>query len=460
MKISSRIGIVLAVAAAAMIALAIWYFYFKENGAEGSTDMGASASYSIDLALNEADEFRIKALIDVVNETQVPFEDIGFYFVPNALNPDEIPELPQDSAEAAIASIEVDGNASEYELVNNELLVELAEPLEPGDSASVEVDYSLKLPENGMRLSQDGNNFFLAQWYPMLAQFDNGWDIEPFDMDGESYHTGFGAFRVDYRLPQAYYVASSAADGALEPAESGTVQGDRIKDFYLAFMDPGEWIHETVPVEGADLRLFMPENPDLLEESAVMAEAAYVFFEERIGENPFPELDIIGNDGYMEYPNAIEVATSWEALDSVLVHEIAHQWFYYIVGNDPFEEAWLDESITEFAASLFLSDYYGDEAYGFSSAEDAANSFRQEKYANLPLDEYASAQYVSTVYGAAPLTLRNFFADRGGQEEALAFLSAYYAEFQFDYVDTKKFRRFFENYFEGDQSEFLDSWLK
>lgn len=460
MKISSRFWILIAAAIAALAALAIWYFYSKDNATENSTDMGASASYDIELRLSEADEFRIKAIINVVNEAQEPFEDIGFYFVPNALNPDEMPELPQEAAEAAIGAVAVDGENGEYELDNNELRVELAEPLAPGESVAVEVEYSLVLPENGMRLSQDGNNFFLAQWYPMLAQYDGGWDIEPFDMTGESYHTGFGDFKVDYQLPQDYLVASSAPDGEAEPVSSGTVQGERIKDFYIALMDPEEWIQETVAAGGAELRLFMPDDPELLEESAVMAEAAYTFFENEIGDNPFPELDIIGNDGYMEYPNVIEVATTWDALDSVLVHEIAHQWFYYIVGNDPFEEAWLDESITEFASSLFLADYYGDEAYGFSSAEEAANAFRQEKYANLPLDEFEDPQYVSTVYGQAPLVLRDFFAERGGQDEALEFLSAYYTEFQFDYVSTGKFKQFFEVYFEGDQSGFLDSWLK
>lgn len=460
MKRSNRIWIFIAAAVLALIAFASWFLYFKENNTGNSTAMGASASYDIELTLDEGDEFGIKAVVEVKNESQESFEDIGFYFVPNALNPDEIPDLPQEAAQTAIEAVTVDGEEAQYDLDNNELLVELSEPLTVGGTVKIEVDYSLRLPEDGMRLSQDGNNFFLAQWYPMLAQYDRGWDIEPFDMTGESYHTGFGDFKVVYELPQEYYIASSAPDGEVEPLSSGTVEGERIKDFYIAFMDPEEWIHETVAVEGADLRLFMPDDPELLDESAVMAEAAYTFFENEIGDNPFPELDIIGNDGYMEYPNVIEVATSWEALDSVLVHEIAHQWFYYIVGNDPFEEPWVDESITEFAASLFLSDYYGDETYGFSSAEQAANSFRQEKYANLPLDEFEDPQYVSTVYGQAPLMLRNFFEERGGQSEALEFLSAYYAEYQFDYVNTEKFKQFFETYFDGDQSEFLESWLK
>ena len=29
-------------------------------------------------------------------------------------------------------------------------------------------------------------------------------------------------------------------------------------------------------------------------------------------------------------------------------HEVAHQWFYSVIGNDPYNEPWLDESFAEF----------------------------------------------------------------------------------------------------------------
>ena len=445
---------------ALIAALVIWIVLATQDDKDGVTEMGASAVYDIELELDSEDVFHIAAKIDVTNDSDVPFEDIGFYFVPNALNPEETDDFYQESAESEIEAVS-DGDANlPYSLENNELLVELQSPLQPGESEKIEISYSLQLPKGGLRLSQDERNFYLAQWYPMLAQYDGGWDIQDFDLTGESYHTGFGEYTVAYDLPQEYFVATSAEDGAVQPSSSGTVQGEQIKDFYLALLNPAQWLHDTVQTGSTEMRLFMPLDQEVLESSAKVAQAAFAFFEKSIGDNPFPELDIIGNDGYMEYPNIIEVGADLDSIDSVLVHEIAHQWFYFIVGNDPFEDPWLDESITEFAAALFLVEYYGDEAYAFNSAEMAMLSARPEKYTNLPLDEYSDPRYVSTVYGEAPLILRNFFADRGGQEEALAFLSAYYTEFQFRFLNTEDFKVFFEDYFEGDQSEFLDSWLK
>jgi len=445
---------------AAILMAAVLFFFMRGGEPKGSTDMGASAAYKLDLQLDEQNRFQISANIDVLNESEETFENLGFYMIPNAINPEDIPELDQAAAEITIGSVKRENEELPYSLENNELLVELKSGLEPGASEKITIDYILKLPENGMRLSQDGDNYFLAQWYPMLAQYDGGWDIQDFAMTGESYHTGFGDFEVSYTLPKEYLVASSATEGKVQPASAGAVKGEQIKDFYLAFLNTEQWLHESVEVNDTVLRLFMPMDMEFLDKNIEMANAAYAYFEKHIGDNPYPELDIIANDGYMEYPNVIEVASTWEALDEVLVHEIAHQWFYFIVGNDPYEDAWLDESITEFTASVFLSDYYQDENYGFNSAEMSANAYRTETYANLPMNEYSEYEYVSTVYGKAPLLLRDFFNERGGQVEAMEFLSAYYKEFQFEYVNTPVFKEFFTDYYGEEHSEFLDSWLE
>lgn len=443
-----------------LLAAAIWKVNATLNTKNNATDMGASAVYDLNVELDNEDVFHITANIDVTNESGEAFQDIGFYFVPNALNPEDTENFFQESADATIERISGTNGDMPYRLENNELLVELENTLAPGSSETIDIAYSLKLPANGMRLSQVEQNFYLAQWYPMLAQYDNGWDIEDFDLTGESYHTGFGTYTVAYTLPQQFLVASSAEDGDVKPTSSGIVQGDQIKDFYLALLNPDQWLDQTVEAGDTSLRLFMPLDQELLDESADVAQAAFEFFEKEIGDNPFSELDIIGNDGFMEYPNIIEVGSQRGLIDTVLVHEVAHQWFYFIVGNDPFEDAWLDESITEFASALFLTDYYGDESYAYKSAEMAKQFEKPEKYTNLALNKFSDARYLSTVYGEAPLRLRDFFAERGGQEEALAFLAAYYEEFEFEFLNTKQFKQFFEAYFEGDQSEFLDEWLK
>lgn len=418
------------------------------------------ANYELKLVLDKEDNVRVDASITVTNSSDQSLKDIGFFLVPNAMNSKETPFYEYDDAALKLASVSVNGKKAEYQVDNNGLLVELDQHLEPQSTVVVDINYRMRLPEYGMRLSQIDNNFYLAHWYPMLAIYKDGWVIEDYDPKGESYDTGYGNYLVSYRLPEEYLVATSAEDGQMAPADSGTVKGENIKDFYLALLDPDDWETKSIKANDTELRVFAPKGSGVLETTAEMASDAYIYFEEQIGDNPNIELDIIANDGYMEYPNMIEVASEQEALESVLIHEIAHQWFYYLVTNDPFRESWLDESLTEFSSALYISGQNGDADSGFEDAAFAEAAYPTEKYANIPLDDFEEPTYYSTIYGKVPMLFKEFFEANGGTEAAFGFLSAYYKEFQFKQVDSEAFKQFFEAYFEGDQSEFLDSWLK
>ena len=66
-----------------------------------------------------------------------------------------------------------------------------------------------------------------------------------------------------------------------------------------------------------------------------------------------PELDVLDvpprivNGGIaMEYPQLILSP----AYPPAVSHEIAHQWFFRLVGNDEWSDPWVDETLTEFAA--------------------------------------------------------------------------------------------------------------
>ena len=67
------------------------------------------------------------------------------------------------------------------------------------------------------------------------------------------------------------------------------------------------------------------------------------------GEYPYPEVDVVltgsGGFGGMEYPTIV----SSEPSGITIAHELAHQWFYGIVGNDQYHEPWLDESFATWA---------------------------------------------------------------------------------------------------------------
>ena len=83
------------------------------------------------------------------------------------------------------------------------------------------------------------------------------------------------------------------------------------------------------------------------------------FFSKIFGEYPYKTLTVVKTPfvyGGMEYPNLVFVSdsvNSKEELYKVVVHEIAHQWWYGIVGNNEYTYPWLDEALTEFSTILF-----------------------------------------------------------------------------------------------------------
>lgn len=90
-------------------------------------------------------------------------------------------------------------------------------------------------------------------------------------------------------------------------------------------------------------------------------------FSKLIGKYPYEELDTVhGYDSSaMEYSGIILIGTpdvedktaldeyaNFAALSSRIAHEVAHQWFYGVVGSDPYKEPWMDEAFAEYCEDM------------------------------------------------------------------------------------------------------------
>ena len=91
--------------------------------------------------------------------------------------------------------------------------VNLAEPLAPGKTATIEISYRFLVPAHGAdRMGRDGALYEIAQWYPRAAVYDDvrGWNIEPYLGQGEFY-LDYGDYDVSVTVPAGYIVASTGA---------------------------------------------------------------------------------------------------------------------------------------------------------------------------------------------------------------------------------------------------------
>ena len=105
-------------------------------------------------------------------------------------------------------------------------------------------------------------------------------------------------------------------------------------------------------------------------------------FQNLFGEYPYEAVNVVQANfcfGGMEYPNLVLIADAVDDKETykyVIVHELAHQWWYSLVGNNEFTEAWLDESLTEYSTFLFFEQ---NEKYGLEyekMVEGALNSYQ------------------------------------------------------------------------------------
>ena len=82
-------------------------------------------------------------------------------------------------------------------------------------------------------------------------------------------------------------------------------------------------------------------------------------YQARFGAYPWPAYSaavLPGFHGGIEFPMAVMEAEG--SADRSIVHELAHQWFYALVGNDQGRDPWLDEglaSYTEFVEVASLA---------------------------------------------------------------------------------------------------------
>jgi aminopeptidase N len=98
----------------------------------------------------------------------------------------------------------------------------------------------------------------------------------------------------------------------------------------------------------------------------------------------------------MEYPGFVLDRVN----STALAHELAHQWWYGIVGDDEYNSPWLDEGFTDYATDL----YFGRTGSGCgitwqSSAEKLTNSMAY-------WDAHPS-RYGAVVYGFGKCTLHD-----------------------------------------------------
>jgi aminopeptidase N len=225
------------------------------------------------------------------------------------------------------------------------LEVRLAEPLARGARTTLDLAIEVTAPERPDRFGRYAGAAYFGNALPLLAVADaDGWALPPYTFRGESFFSLAARWDVRLRLPPG-----------VRAALTGTAASGRTTAVARDFAIVAGPMRMTEARAG-DVRLRhwrLRESARDAARALRLARRALRTYAQWFGPYGRPELDIVegprevsrGAGLGMEYPELVLTPAS----PYVLEHEVAHQWWYGIVGNDEYTQPWLDESFATYA---------------------------------------------------------------------------------------------------------------
>lgn len=308
----------------------------------------------------------------------------------------------------------------------------LPKSVESGSAVTLEMDILVHVPTVYDRFGVNETSCNLGNFFPILASFDGGWVIHPYFGSGESFASECASFDVTLSHDSAYTVVCTGESVTEDGVTRASVKN--VRDFCICL--GVRWDELEKEHNGVLIRSYFTEGHGAGGRAALNAAAdALDAFGNTIGAYPYTTLDVVEADfwaGGMEYPQLVMIATGlydWgdsDALKTVVAHEVAHQWFYGVVGNDSYDEAWLDESFASFLERVYLEHLGKRSTYQKGvDAEPIGGSVAELG------DSYYSSVYVA---GAEFLSL---LREEMGEAEFYAALQEIYAEEAYTLTDTE-----------------------
>lgn len=171
----------------------------------------------------------------------------------------------------------------------------------------------------------------------------------------------------------------------------------------------------------------------------------------------YPQVSLIGVESYDKYRDGLEI---------LVTHEVAHQWWYQLVHNDPVNEPWLDEALAEYSVKLYMEKIYGQQKADdmqekrWQLSTNSVKSQGGDRPLNQTVGEFASdPQYETIIYGKGALfydALRQALGDRRFDR----FLQSYLQKHLYQIVTTNDWLADLNGLNTPELQVLYESWVK
>ncbi len=369
----------------------------------------------------------------------------------------------------------IDGQlvAVEEELEGLALRVHLPHALPARGTLDVSIPFWI---EAGQIHQESPQRFGIAEgvliaptFYPLIPRLVDGeWQEEAPTPVGDRTNSDAAFYQVEITAPAGLTLIASGTEIERDESVEGTqrvlyVTGP-MRDFAFAL---GDLEIKSRNVGDVVLNVWtLPEHVDDLDKVLDAAAVQFRLLSELIGPYPYKELDVVdapGAYGGVEYPGLVYIGTMGSLhVVRPTIHEVAHQWFYGLIGDDQLYEPWLDEAAATYAEALYYEHVVGvGRATGFLT--DLRDLLRQHPEPSKPIGlsvaEYGSwGENQLFVYYKGALffdALRRELGDRVFFE----FLQVYFQRHRYGFADSGDFQIAAEEACGCDLDVLFDLWV-
>jgi hypothetical protein len=365
-----------------------------------------------------------------------------------------------------------------YALAGVELRVPLREPLPPDGTTTLSLSFTLVVPNQNAPYGYTARQTNLGDWYPYVPPYvsDGGWLVREDAFYGEHLAYDVASFEVEIRLTNP-----TAASGVplTIAASSERLPENGEEDLYRYRHSPARnfvWtISDQYKVNEAKAGDFtvksytFPSHP--LADGPALEETvkALTLFDELYAPYPHATLSVVEADFLdgMEFDGLIFLSHAFydfytgdqkSNLTIIAAHEVAHQWWYGLVGNDQAMEPWLDEALATFSELYFYENVYPDLAAWYW--ENRVTVHAPQGWIDSKIyDVGGFYPYRDAVYLRGAMFLRDL-RDLMGAEAFLDFLHDYLQQYSYRQVTADDFFALLSEHTQADLSGLLGTYFE
>ncbi len=204
-------------------------------------------------------------------------------------------------------------------------------------------------------------------------------------------------------------------------------------------------------------------NKKSLENGLEIGSKGLKFYSKEFGEYPYKKFTIASTylPGGMEYPQIVFIGSNLleNNPEYVTLHEIAHQWWYGVIGNNQATNPWIDESTTEYSTELYYLNK--DKATFRKNIKETVSKlqFYHKHGVGSSISNISFENYIRSIYNKGKL-MHYSHGEIIGHERYSEILSNLYNDYKYQILNTEEYVSYIDNKTSINSSKIYKSWLE